>query len=129
MEKFLLDTHIILWMASNPSKLTEKVKQVLVSNAIKCVSIASAWEIAIKLSKGKDMLDIPGGLNEFYNIIDSNNLFTLPIKREHLHNLASLPPIHKDPFDKLIIATAIAENLTLLTADENIQKYDIPSIW
>ena len=132
MEKFLLDTHVVLWIAIDPSKISDKVKAVLSDNAIKCVSIASAWEVAIKLGKNtpeKVVLDLPGGLPEFYKMMDYNNFLTLPIKRLHLLHVPALPLHHKDPFDRLIISTAIAEELTLVTADENIQKYDIPWIW
>ena len=132
MKKYILDTHIVLWMTSSPSKLTEKVKQILLSDAIKCVSIASAWEIAIKLGKnkqGKVVLDLPGGLPEFYKMLDINEFLTLPVQRSYLLHLPTLPPFHKDPFDRLIISTAISEELTLITADEDMQKYDIPWIW
>jgi len=127
--KYLLDTHVILWMASEPSKLSENVKSILLSDAVKCVSIASAWEIAIKLLKGKEILDIQGGLEGFYKIIDANNFFSLSVRRFYLNGLLTLPQIHKDPFDRLIISTAMAEGLTIITADENIHKYDVPWVW
>ena len=132
MEKYLLDTHIVLWIAADPSKLTGKVKEALSGDEIKCVSMASAWEVAIKLSKNmpdKTILDLPGGLPEFYKMLDFNEFLTLPVKRPYLLHIPSLPLFHKDPFDRLIISTAITEKLTLITADEDIQKYDIPWIW
>lgn len=132
MEKFLLDTHVVLWVASDPSKLSEKAKRVILSDAIKCVSIASAWEIAIKLGKNKPdkmVLDLPGGLPEFYRMVDSSEFVTLPMQRPYLLHVPTLPPIHKDPFDRLIISTAIAEGMPLVTADEDIKKYDIRWIW
>ena len=132
MDKFLLDTHVVLWVASDPSKITDKVRNALTTEAVKCVSIASAWEVAIKLDKNKSdrtVLDIPGGLPEFYKMLNFNEFLTLPIKRSYLLHIPFLPPIHKDPFDRLIISTAISEKLTLITADVDIQKYDIPWIW
>ena len=132
MEKYLLDTHIVLWIASDPFKLTDKVKKALSGDAVKCVSIVSAWEVAIKLGKNKPdkvILDLPGGLPEFYKMLDFNEFLTLPVKRPYLLHIPSLPPLHKDPFDRLLISTAITEELTLITADEDMQKYDIPWIW
>ena len=127
MNKYLLDTHVVLWIASEPSKISQKVRQALSDNSIKCVSISSAWEVAIKL--GKNKLDLPGGLSEFYRMIDYNGFLTLPIKRSYLLQVPSLPNLHKDPFDRLIISTALTEGMTMVTADEDIQKYDIPWIW
>ena len=112
MEKYLLDTHVVLWITSDPSKLTDRVKKALSSEAVKCVSIASAWEVAIKLGKNtpdKIILDLPGGLPEFYKMLDYNEFLTLPVKRPYLLYVPSLPLFHKDPFDRLIIATAISE--------------------
>jgi len=132
MEKYILDTHVVLWMTSDPSKLTEKVKQIILSDAIKCVSIASAWEVAIKLGKNtseKIFLDLPGGLSEFYRMLDVNEFLILPVQRPYLLYVPTLPPFHKDPFDRLIISTAIAEDLTLITSDENMQKYDVSWVW
>ena len=132
MKNLLLDTHIVLWIATDPSKLKDKAKEALSGDAVKCVSIASAWEVAIKLGKNtpdKIILDLPGGLPEFYKMLDFNEFLTLPVKRSYLTHIPTLPPFHKDPFDRLIISTAISEELTLITADEDIQKYNIPWIW
>jgi len=129
MQKYLLDTHIVLWAAANPTKLSNKVVSILAGNAVKCVSIASAWEIAIKLTKGKDVLDICGGLQGFFEIIDASRFVVLPVKRVYLNKLVTLPQIHKDPFDRLIIATAQTEGLKIITADVNVAKYDISCVW
>ena len=132
MKNLLLDTHIVLWIATNPSKLTNKAKEALSGDAVKCVSIASAWEVAIKLGINKPdniVIDLPGGLPEFYRILDFNDFLILPVEKPYLLHIPSLPFHHKDPFDRLIISTAISEELTLITADEDMQKYDIPWIW
>jgi len=128
MQKYLLDTHIVLWAAANPTKLSSEVVEILVSDAVKCVSIASAWEVAVKLSKGNSILDIPKGLDGFFEIIDASKYVVLPVKRAYLSNLTKLPKIHKDPFDRLIMSTALTETLTLITVDEDIKKYDIPYV-
>ena len=130
MDKFLLDTHVVLWIAENSPNIPSKIKQILSCHTVKCVSIASAWEIAIKLgNKGNKTINLPGGLPEFYKMVDFNTFFTLPIKRTYLIQLLSLPFIHKDPFDRLLIATALVEGLTIITADENIHQYNVPWVW
>jgi len=132
MRQFLLDTHVVIWMASDTSKLTERVRQIILSDDFKCVSVISVWEVVIKLDKNtpeKTFLDLPGGMLEFYRILEYNNIFVIPVKGNHLFHIPTLPKHHKDPFDRLLISTAITEELTLVTIDENIQKYDVPWVW
>ena len=126
--KYLLDTHVVLWVAENSPLLSEKAKTVILDeNAEKFVSIASAWEIAIKL--GTQKLHLDGGLSEFFRMIDSNGFITLSVEREYLKLIVQLPYFHKDPFDRLIAATAISENMTIVTVDENIQRYNVNWLW
>jgi len=126
--RYLLDTHILLWFFEEPARLSEQDKSIILDPDSEIyVSIASAWEVAIKISKGN--LDLIGGLAEFYKIIDYNALEILPVKREYLSRLADMPFIHKDPFDRLIVATSIVEEMAVITADENIHKYAVPWIW
>jgi PIN domain nuclease of toxin-antitoxin system len=91
------------------------------------ISISSVWEIAIKISIGK--LDFAGKAEGFVRLAEKNDITVLPIAVSHLTTYESLPFIHRDPFDRLLIATAIAEQMTLITADENIARYDVPHIW
>ena len=126
--KFLFDTHAILWAGENSPLLSERAKKAFLSQtAEKYVSIASAWEVAIKL--GTQKLSLEGGLSEFFRMIDDNGLIMLGVEREYLDRLHELPLWHKDPFDRLIISPANTENLTLVTVDENIQKYDVSWLW
>ncbi|MCL1864607.1 MAG: type II toxin-antitoxin system VapC family toxin [Spirochaetes bacterium] len=126
--KYLLDTHVVLWIAENSPYLTDKVKKVILDkNTEKYVSIVSAWEVAIKLGTNKLRLD--GGLMEFFRMIDDNGFFILSLEREYLQLLSVLPCHHKDPFDRLIVATAITENMILITTDENLYKYDVTYLW
>lgn len=125
---YLLDTHVLLWIAENSHLLTEKVKSVILDKSTdKFISIVSAWEVAIKLGTKKLRLD--GGLPEFFRMIDDNGFFTLPLEREYLQLIPKLPVHHRDPFDRLLISTAITENMTLVTIDENIHKYDVSCLW
>ena len=128
MNRYLLDTHVVLWIAVNSPLLSEIAKHAILDiNAEKYVSVVSVWETAIKLGTSK--LNFDGGLPEFYKIIDDNGFKTLHIEKEHLLILGRLPIYHKDPFDRLIVSTALAEKMRIITIDENIQKYDVPWIW
>jgi PIN domain nuclease of toxin-antitoxin system len=124
----LLDTHIILWMASDSGKLSTKARKAIADeNNVRYVSIVSAWEVAIKLSTEK--LRFEGGLSGFFRMVDRNDFYETGVKREYLNLLDSLDDIHRDPFDRLLIATALAENFTIITADENIHKYKANWLW
>ena len=126
--KYLLDTHVVLWLATNSPFLSETAKRaILDNNNEKYVSIVSAWEVAIKL--GTQKLQLDGGLAEFFRMIDVNGFLLLGIEREYLQYVQTLAFFHKDPFDRLLIATANVENVTLISIDDNIQKYDVNWIW
>ena len=126
--KYLLDTHVVLWMAKSSPLLSDKARNAILDvNAEKYVSIASVWEVAIKI--GTKKLDIHGGLPEFFKMIDDNGFFTLSVERDYLLRLPTLPDHHKDPFDRLLLATALTEGMTLITADDNIHKYDVRCLW
>jgi len=126
--KYLLDTHVVLWMAENSPMLSDAAKlAILDKHSLKFVSIVSAWEVAIKLTTGK--LRLEGGLEEFFHIMDENGLQVLGIERAYLQKIQTLPFFHKDPFDRLLIATAIIENMTLISVDENMPKYEVSWLW
>ena len=120
--KYLLDTHIVLWLAINSPKLTEKHKKILLDDSnIKYVSFASCWEVAIKVSLNK--LDLQGGVNEFFRIIEENGFELLQVTKDYLGTVEKLPFYHRDPFDRMLVATAISDGLTLVTADARIKEY------
>ena len=127
--KYLLDTHAFLWYFEDSKKLSETAANIIEdADMQKYVSIASLWEFSIKYSMGK--LKFDGGLSNLWEMISRNEFIILPIKQQHLENIISgLAFYHRDPFDRLIIATALTEDLTILTTDENIQKYDVSWIW
>ena len=96
--------------------------------AVLCVSVISVWEIVLKHQAGKLLLKT--GLEEVLDQIQYHSTWTiLPLNPAHLVYLSALPMLHKDPFDRMLIAQAKHEGLTLVTADELIPKYDIRTIW
>jgi PIN domain nuclease of toxin-antitoxin system len=126
--KYLLDTHTLLWYLDDSEKLSETAGAVIEeAGTQKFVSVASLWEFSIKYSIGK--LRLEGGVDALWMMITSNNFTILPILQPHLSNLLGLQFLHRDPFDRLLIATAIAEDLIILTADESIHQYNIPWTW
>lgn len=126
--RYLLDTHVIIWLAKDSLELPRGVKE-LVEHPDNDIFIcaASLWEIAIKMNLGKLDLKLP--LDKLLDDIKSCGFNTLQIDDKYLCKLLELPYIHKDPFDRLIIATALIDDLTIVTADDNIQKYDVPWVW
>ena len=126
--KYLLDTHVVLWFFNDVKKLPKTTYHIILDPANeKYVSIASVWELAIKIGTGK--LVFKGGVVRFFSMICKNGFGLLPIKRSHIKTLETLPLLHRDPFDRILVASAMAEGMSLITADENIPRYDIASLW
>ncbi|GHU06144.1 twitching motility protein PilT [Spirochaetia bacterium] len=128
MGRYLLDTHTALWHFNGGDALSQTARSIMwdYSNAI-YMSMVSAWELAIKITIGK--LRFPGNSAGFIQIAKANGIKLLPIEAAHLAALEELPLIHRDPFDRLLIATAQAERLTLITVDGKIARYDVPLVW
>ena len=124
---FLLDTHTFLWFLLDDPKLPAQIKATIESAQGVFISIASFWEMAIKDSIGK--LRLPAPIPDLLSGCVKDGFTVLPIKGEHLALLKELPKIHGDPFDRLLICQATAEKMTLITADENIAKYDVSVLW
>jgi len=125
---YILDTHVVLWSMSDPYKLSQAAQQILLDRSCqKFISISSVWEIAIKNRIGK--LSLENGLAEVYSEIEMFGVGLLNIDQQHIEFYTTLPLLHRDPFDGIIVATALLENMTIVTADENIQKYDVPWVW
>ena len=123
--RYLLDTHTVLWFL-NGERLTDETKE-MITYGENYISIASFWEIAVKMNIGK--FEFNGGFAKFKELVENNGFNVLPIKTEHIEKILELPLIHKDPFDRLLISVALAEGLTVVTMDENIQKYGIKWVW
>ena len=127
--KLLLDTHVAIWWINKYEKLSPRAKAMMLDREhSRYLSIASVWEIAIKVSLGK-MPIFEGGVKAFLAEMRKNPITLLPIETRHVEMIETLPSIHRDPFDRLLIAAAKVEDMIILTADENIQRYDVPWIW
>jgi PIN domain nuclease of toxin-antitoxin system len=126
--KYLLDTHTALWFFDEIYRLPMSTCALITDPTNEMyVSIASAWELAIKICAKK--MDFVGGVKQFFHLLEDNDIELLPIKPEYLKIVETLPLIHSDPFDRILIATAMSEDVCLVTKDENIHKYDVPWIW
>lgn len=125
---YLLDTHAFLWFIDGNPILSAKTKKAIQNpELMKFVSIVSLWEIAIKTSKNKLILTLPfEALPEYVN---ANGFVLLPIKTKHLFQLKELIYHHGDPFDRLLIAQAITEDLTIISADKEFEAYPVRVDW
>lgn len=125
----LLDTHAFLWAVTDDRRLSGAARAVIADGANQVfLSAASMWEIALKAGVGK--LYLQGGPARFLEReIRRNRLSPLAIQPAHILRVASLPALHKDPFDRLLIAQAQVENLPLITSDPEITRYPVQVIW
>jgi PIN domain nuclease of toxin-antitoxin system len=117
--RILLDTQLFLWLVLGSPKLKRSTRKMIEEATAVYVSAASIWEIAVKASLGK--LDVDPAL--IIDELDSGGLIELPILAQHAARVARLPRIHGDPFDRLLIAQALYEPLTLLTSDAALSAY------
>ena len=123
----LADTQAFIWFFENNARLPSSVKQFMESSNSLMVSMASFWEITIKARLGK--LSIPENISGLMDKAVLKGFKILPIEREHLIVLSTLDLIHRDPFDHLIIAQAIAENMPLVSSDDVFKQYPVNSVW
>jgi len=129
MNQFLLDTHTLIWFIRGDVQLSEYVKQLILNpDHERYFSIASLWEMSIKLSMGRLKLAMP-----FEELITThlagNAIRLLPITPGHLKMLITLPFHHKDPFDRVLVAQSLVENLPLLSRDELLSSYGVKRLW
>ncbi len=127
--KLLLDTHVFIWWDSEPERLSARARELCQNREnIVLLSVASAWEIQVKLQLGKLSLRLP--LAEIIeNQQETNHVEILRIELSHVLALGSLAAHHKDPFDRMLVAQAIAEDAVLATADPMLAKYPIKVEW
>jgi PIN domain nuclease of toxin-antitoxin system len=125
---FLLDTHVILWFLNGDRNLSEKAMRIILNpEYTKYVSIASVWEVAIKI--GLKKLCFPENTQGFLQAINKNGFELCPISPNYVLELEKLPLHHRDPFDRILIATAKYEGMPIITVDANIRLYPVESIW
>ncbi len=123
--KLLLDTHLLLWAAGCPEKLSAEARGLIENPANELLfSAASLWEIAIKSGLGRTDFRVDAGVLR-RGLLD-NGYEELPITGVHTVAIDRLPPIHKDPFDRMLVAQAMVEGITLLTADQVLVQYPGP---
>ncbi|GJG86983.1 twitching motility protein PilT [Gemmatimonadetes bacterium T265] len=124
-DALLLDTHVFLWWADGElPRISREARDAIVAAPSIYVSLASAWELTIKSALRKMRLSV-----SFSYALDVNNFGALPISLAHIERVASLPAHHRDPFDRLLIAQAAHEGLTLVTHDDAFRAYPVPVLW
>ena len=124
MKRLLLDTHTFLWWLADDPSLGEKARAVIADGRNDVyVSAASIWEISIKRALGK--LEAPDDLEQ---VVEDENFIRLPISLFHAEAAGKLQPLHHDPFDRMLVAQAQSEGLTLVTADEHIPGYGVHTL-
>jgi PIN domain nuclease of toxin-antitoxin system len=127
--KILVDTHAYIWWGIDPARLSTRAAEALSSSENEVyVSVVSLWEIMIKSKLGK--LELPVPLQIYMARQREENLVqTLSVTEAHVYAHATLSDLHKDPFDRMLVAQALAERLTLVTRDARIRDYGLPTLW
>ena len=127
--KLLLDTHAFLWAISGDPRLSEKAEQLFVTGRNELYfSVASVWEVLTKVQIGKLPLPSPVG-RYLSDQLARNSVYVLPVQLEHVLRLETLPLHHRDPFDRILVAQSLHEDLPILTADPLLKKYSATLIW
>ena len=125
MVKLLLDTHALLWTLLDDARLSDTAKAAILNPGNEVfVSVVSAWEMAIKKGLGK--LQVP---DELEKEVKDCGFYTLSMSFTHAESVALLPHHHRDPFDRMLVVQAMKDRLTIVTADDVIPKYDVPTLW
>lgn len=123
--RLLLDTHAIIWAIADPDRLSDRARALVVDPGIEVfASVVSAWEITIKRALGKlEFTDLTDAL------LDRYGFEALPIELSHAHAVAGLPRVHDDPFDRMLVAQAQTEGLTVVSRDERVHAYPVDVAW
>jgi PIN domain nuclease of toxin-antitoxin system len=126
--KLLLDTHTFIWWISKPNQLPANVLALLDNEAnIPVISVVNIWEIQIKNAAGKMDVNLP--LEEIVTVYRENDIAILPILPEYVLRLSHLPKLHHDPFDRILVAQALVENITILSKDSMIKQFPVNVVW
>jgi PIN domain nuclease of toxin-antitoxin system len=126
--KALLDTHTFLWAIAQEGKLSRRAQQVYTGSNDLWLSVASVWEILIKVQTGRLLLPQPSGPYLVKKLI-KDKIEVLPVTLDHVLQVESLPLHHRDPFDRLLIAQSIEEGWPIVTADPLFEPYPVDVIW
>lgn len=126
--KAILDTHAFLWALAGDARMSRHAREIFSGSADLLLSIASVWEILIKVQSGKLPFPRPAGPYLLKRMAE-NRIEALPITLDHLLAMDRLPMHHRDPFDRMLIAQSLEENLPLVTADHVFGRYDVKVIW
>ncbi|MEJ7752997.1 MAG: type II toxin-antitoxin system VapC family toxin [Candidatus Limnocylindrales bacterium] len=127
--KLLLDTHVWIWLLADPDRLSRSAHAALVAADNQLyLSPASTWECSVKFTAGR--LDLDGSPEALLQeAIVASGVLPLPIEHSHALQTARLPAHHRDPFDRMLIAQAQVERMTLVSADEQLTRYDVEILW
>ena len=123
---FLLDTSTILWALANPERLSAKARKTIEAEAL-VVSVASYWEATVKAKTGQLLLGDP--VSWWARAVQALGADVLSIRTNHVSELGGLAEHHRDPFDRMLVAQAVAEGLTIVTSDEMIHRYAVRVRW
>jgi PIN domain nuclease of toxin-antitoxin system len=123
--RYLIDTHALLWWREDSPRLSVRARREIADPSNEgCVSIVTLWEIVLKRSNGK--LQFPDNLED---VLRQEAFTLIPISFQHLQTAESLPWLHRDPFDRMLIAQAIVEGAPLITHDRAVLAYGVPTLW
>ena len=126
--KYLVDTHVLIWYLESNPNLSTNAKTILEDGNTQCfVSMATLWEMAIKIALAR--LELKTDFEKIKDLISTSSFEILPIQFEHLKVITHLPFYHSDPFDRILIAQSQVECLILITKDEKIKPYEIETLW
>lgn len=126
----LLDTHVFLWWAASRGARVSGIARELIEDGETeiMLSVVSIWEIAIKVASGR--LELPGPIGDYVpDRLKRHGFAVLPVEMPHALYMSRLPPIHRDQFDRLLVAQAQVEGIPIVTADPAIAQYDVETIW
>lgn len=127
--RLLLDTHVLLWWQLDSPRLSERARSIISDGSNTLLwSAASSWELAIKIGLGR--LTLPEPLANYVpRVLREGRITPLAIEHPHTWEVAALPTLHRDPFDRLLVAQARLERVPLLSADERLDGYGVERVW
>jgi PIN domain nuclease of toxin-antitoxin system len=126
--RYLLDTHALIWYLEGDARLSTQAKSIIEDDKNEIIAtVASFWEMAIKINLGK--LTLKMSLDEMFERLDDMEIHIIAIQASHIRIVQTLPLHHRDPFDRMIIAQADAEKCTIISIDEAFNAYPTPVLW